>query len=54
LVTLSTTKYGICRIARQWPQRYLSSQLDALEQQPTLNSAIGSRSTVLRWKVYLA
>jgi hypothetical protein len=33
----------ICRIARESTQRYLSPQLDALEQQPILNSAVGSR-----------
>jgi hypothetical protein len=29
-----TTKYDICRIARESTQRYRSPQLDALEQQP--------------------
>jgi hypothetical protein len=34
LAALPTTKYDICRIARESTQRYLSAQLVALEQQP--------------------
>jgi hypothetical protein len=37
------TKYDICRIARESTPRYLSPRLDALEQLPILNSAVGSR-----------